>query len=182
MKRVLFLLVVFVLLLTTCLAQKELDKKVENTKSKTFNVKDYEGWQKISIDKFSFYVPKDFKVDKKRGIDLGYWGYKTNNLDLMIYSGSRLPKRSSVEENFPTYKEESLYINNIFTNISSYEYEVKYYPYKFIEVAQYYIDKKVNENGMIIFVGSKDNPKELIEKIFLSVELVDNSLQINKKK
>ncbi len=171
MKRIILSSIIFALLLVPCLAQKKANNKVKTEKSKSFNVKDYEGWQKIPVGEFSLYVPRDFKVVKKMGADLSYWAYKTDSIDLQIYSGSRLPKRSSVEENFSTYDEKSLYINNIFTNIWSYEYEIKQHPYKYIEVARFYIDKQVNENGMVIYVGSKDDSKELVEKIFLSVEI-----------
>jgi hypothetical protein len=177
-----FLSIIFALILVPCLAQKKADNEVIIEKSKTFNVKDYEGWQKISIDEFSFYVPKDFKLEKKMGIDLECWEHETDSVHLKIYSGARFPEHSYSIKQRSTFNEKSLYINDIFTDIASYEYESRYYPYKYIDTARFYIDKQTNETGMIIYLASKDSAKELVEKIFLSVKLKDASVTKTKKK
>lgn len=143
-----FLSIIFALILVPCLAQKKTDSELKSEEAKTFNVKDYEEWQRISIDEFSF-LPKDFKVEK-RGIDLEYWRYKTDSVDLAIYSGSRLPKHSCSIKQLSTFNEKSLYINNILLTLRLMNMKGNITLIN-IWTLLIYIDKQTIENGMIIY-------------------------------
>src|SRR5688572_13306172 len=69
-------------------AQDKPRKPITVETQKPFEVNEYKDWKRVEFNKFSFYVPKEFKLEKRDGIDTINWVFESENFIFIISSGS----------------------------------------------------------------------------------------------
>ena len=126
-------------------------------------------WKRFDIGNMSFYAPKYFKMEYRRGLDLSSWVYKDSAIEFRIYFGPDSPNASGIVQRFPSYHKKAAWVNDIYTDLWSYEDESSDYRYVF--AARFYIENKPKGDAVTIYLQSTNNDqREFAEKIFSSVK------------
>ena len=89
MKRFLFVLLVFLLLVSNTFSQKQSSKnpKSKNRIKLTKQLQIPKGWKLVDLDNFSFLLPESMEDKKARGIDSAVWWFEDTEMELHIDSG-----------------------------------------------------------------------------------------------
>ena len=86
--------ITFLLVIGLCvnvLIAQNSKKRVSPEIAEPFDVKNYEGWQKIDVGHYSLYLPNNLKVEIERGIDTNSLIAKNEQIKVYIYRGNHPP-------------------------------------------------------------------------------------------
>ncbi len=157
--------------LTTATFSQECKKYKEGEEIKIEKVKkrrskDYKDWQKIELNSFSFYAPKELKGGAEKCIEGGCYDFESNDLSLSIDINPDAG-HATFEKEYQSYCE-------IFTRIDKANAWIWYFEqdkkYKYNAGVNFTFknggDYKI---GMYLFSKS-ENIREISEKIFRSVK------------
>lgn len=131
------------------------------------------GWVKIELERFSFYVPPELKLQHDRGIDSAVWSYAGKNLKLVIDLG-RYSGKPRIYESEPDYREEQIIIDGKRAVICFYRRSTvaqEHLPYS---AAVYFSKVKSTAEKLSFYVaGASPEEQEVARKIFLSIDFKD---------
>jgi hypothetical protein len=130
-------------------------------------------WVKIELERFSFYVPPELKLQHDRGIDSAVWSYAGKNLKLIIDLG-RYSGKPTIYESEPDYREEQMIIDGKKAVLCFYRRSTvtrENLPYS---AAVYFSEVKTKEEKLSFYVaGASPEEQEIARKIFLSIDFKD---------
>jgi len=145
----------------------------------SFDSNEYSDWQKLEIFHLVLYIPKDFTIEKRRGVDGVAWVYKNQNISFIIITGNVVDGPLITQTKLPSYKERRVIIDGIFTWM--WFYEDRSEEYTNIGVSTFK-DPVTKDYRYTMFLGSKNaDGQKLAEKIFSSIKFNKND-QIKDKK
>ena len=146
----------------------ESNKKDTVNIEKNDNQDGYKDWQKVELGAYLLYVPKDFKLTKKQGVDSTYWEYRSEDINFIIIEGPHAGNPSPTGSSTKSIKYKSLLIDGSTAQMISYKDESR--DYKYVRAVSFRPPKwKISR--VAIFVDSKNvEGQELAEKIFQSIK------------
>jgi hypothetical protein len=169
MRKSILTTLIFTLCVITISAQPA-EKKQELLQ---FNKTNYIGWQKIDVDAFSFYLPKEFKGGKRKAIDTTTWKFDNENAELAVFIGAFAPRPDN-ETNLASFRSDLLIIDSF--SAWSFSYEDKN-DFKYVNGIGFW-SNRIKGFVITIYLSSKDEKaKDLAEKIFTSIKFNSNQIK-----
>lgn len=140
------------------------------TQEKQIDAFDYKDWKKIVLGKFVFYVPPDFDLKLKAGLDSSYWAYSGPDIEFFVDLRPNMPRPDAHEQSLISYKDEKVWINSIF--VWKWSYVNEQLKFRYVSVARFYAERKASGEGAILSLrSSNEECKKIAENIFQSVRL-----------
>jgi hypothetical protein len=166
MKQILTLPIIFALFLIPCLAQQTKNQSIVVEELKPFDVKDYEGWQKVELNALTFYIPSILKRKEVKCYDGGCYHFESDDLlfriDLDPAAG-----RPTFERTYPSYSDKITQIDGKYAWIWFFQDEGDY---KYLSGVNFW-DERSRKYGAGIYLSSKTtDTKQMAEKIFRSIK------------
>ena len=157
----------------TMFPQKKTAKSHTAEQNQTPELSQYEDWQKAEFAMYSLYVPKDFKIIKKPGVDSTYWEYRSESVDFVIIEGPYAGNPSPTKNSSKKIKYTSLLIDGVNMEMVSYEDESR--SHKYVRAISFR-PPKWKISWVAIFIDSKNTEgQEMAKKIFESIRFKDKN-------
>ncbi len=123
-------------------------------------------WREMDFGAFSLCMPKELEASKKPAFDLGYYYFVSEDYKLNVAIGPNAYTPAG-KTRLPTYKHESLLLNETKVWLWSYELDEDGFRY---HVGARFTPKEPDKFMVTFELRSKDqNVKEMARKIFTSV-------------
>lgn len=173
----------FLLALTNSVANAQQDKKEPNKRNilkarSDFSQEAYKDWQKVALRQFSFYVPKNFRLEEVKGIDTTEWHYKSDEINFIVIMGAYAPSYSVKDKKTGSLKYKSFQIDNI--DAEMWFYEVANKEYNYIS-AIHFQPPMLKVSSVTIYLESKAlTGQQIAEKVFKSIRFNVNQNIENK--
>ncbi len=140
-----------------------------------FDPKEYDGWQKVVLPRFSLYLPPSFRR-KDRKCDAECYDFVADGLMTLRIDASTAAGHPSFEMKLPTFCEEFYWIDNMFAWVWHVEGKETF---KYEDGVLFSSNDDRNFMVGMYLLSSTDNRREMARKIFKSVSFVKT--QNNKK-
>ena len=144
--------------------------RVEVKEGESFDIKDYEGWQKIDLPKISFYVPVELKESKegKSRHPGTFFEYVSEDFRLGLELSNSAYTPNIFDKESPSYCERYTWIDDAFAYIWHAEPNKNYKEY---ESGVYFQFRESNKYAVGLYLISKTkDTKGIAEKLFKSVK------------
>jgi hypothetical protein len=180
MKEFILFIIFSLLLIVNCIgvfAQQSQERKLtilrKNTTepNKSIDLSQYKDWYKAEMGAYSFYVPKNFKLTKIRGVDATIWESKTENVNFGILEGTNVGLENPIKGYSSNVKYKSLLIEEVTAQMVFFVNNSE--DYKYVSAISF-MPPKWKISTVSITLYSKDvGGQELAKKIFESIRFND---------
>lgn len=147
----------------------KLEGKNKPLKTENQEQANYEGWQKIELNSFTFYTPIELKGGKKKCIEGGCYEYSNEDKSLLlgidINPDANRPTFERLK--YPTYSEKFIPIDRACAWLWYFEDDEGY---KYNSGVLFNFGENIDYRVGIYLFSKNENVKEMSEKIFKSVK------------